>query len=207
MSTTLTVDERASAALNQATQQIPSDSGVGLLLALNNVDIQNTISPYNKGEQGVFAEYPFSTPKYARNNGLRDNEFKDTLARFYISLAGGGANSTSAINNYLASVPEEAKALAKVLVGSNTTNGGTGFIDFFLTQVNETFAEVAQVEKVLSDNYVAFFFGSEPPVFQYSGMLLNSVQDDQRIGMAIAYQNLLRGTQLARRGALLRVRY
>jgi hypothetical protein len=198
------------ASLNQAALQIPSDAGLGLLLALSqaqDLDAANTISPYNKGEQGVYAEYPFSTPKYAKNKGLRDNEFKETLARFYISLAGGSANAPGAIVNYLASVPDQAKPLAKVLVGSNTTNGGTGFIDFFLTQINETFAEVAQVEKVLSDNYVAFFFGSEPPVFQYSGMLLNSVQDDQRIGMAIAYQHLIRGTQLARRGALLRVRY
>lgn len=176
-------------------------------LAALALDYKNNISTYNKGEQGVFAEYPFSTPKYGRKNGLRDNEFKDTLARFYISLAGGGANGSEAIKAYVESVPPEARSLAQVLVGSKSASGGTGFIDFFLTQVNETFSEVAQVEKTLSDNYVAFFFGSEPPVFQYSGILLNSIQDDQRIGMAMAYQHLIRGTQLARRGALLRVRY
>jgi hypothetical protein len=163
----------------------------------------NVLSTYNRGQQGVFAEYPLMTPKYAVNAGLRDNEFRDTLARFYISLNGADPN---AVANYLASVPPEALALAKVLVGS-TSGKGTGFIDFFLQQVTESFNEVAQVDKVLADNYVAFFFGQEPPIFQFSGTLLNSVQDDQRLGMALAYQHLIRGTQLARRGALLRVRY
>ncbi len=168
----------------------------------------NDSSDYNRGEQGYFAEYPMATPKYAVNNGLRDNEFKENLARFYISLAGvSGANPDRAIEDYVNSVPPEARDLARVLVGSSSTAGGTGFIDFMLQQVNESFTEVAQIEKVLSDNYVAFFFGSEPPVFQYAGTLLNTVQDNHRIGMAIAYQHLIRGTQLARRGALLRLRY
>jgi len=59
----------------------------------------------------------------------------------------------------------------------------------------------------LGDNYVAFFFGQEPPIFQYAGSLLNSMQDDQRTGFGLAYQHLLRGSQLAKRGGLVRIRY
>lgn len=162
-------------------------------------------SNYNPRQQGVFALHPTATPKYAKNRGPRDAEFRDTLARIYISLADASDTVRSA---YLASLPgdQATQALAKVLLGSNS-QGGSGFVDFFLTSAQETFQETLQVDKVLADDYVAFFYGQQPPTFQYSGMLLNSMQDDQRSGFAKAYQLMLRGTQLARRGALARLRY
>ncbi len=160
---------------------------------------------YNPGQQGVFAQNPLATPKYAKNKGLRDAEFRDTLARLYISLADMG---DPAISAYLATLPADdaTQSLAKVLLGSNS-KGGTGFVDFFLSQANESFQEIMQVDKVLADDYVAFFYGQDPPKFQYAGTLLNSLQDDQRGGFARAYQQILRGTALARRGALARLRY
>lgn len=162
-------------------------------------------SNYNPRQQGVFADNPLATPKYAKNRGARDAEFRDTLARIYVSLA----DSSDAVRSaYLASLPgdDATQALAKVLLGGNS-QGGSGFIDFFLTNATESFQEIMQVDKVMADDYVAFFFGQNPPQFQYSGMLLNSMQDDQRSGFAKAYQQILRGTQLARRGALARLRY
>lgn len=162
-------------------------------------------SKYNPRQQGVFADNPLMTPKYAKNRGLRDAEFRDTLARIYISLADASDAVRSA---YLASLPgdQATQALAQVLLGGNS-QGGSGFIDFFLTSISEPFQEIMQVDKVLADDYVAFFFGQSPPQFQYSGMLLNSMQDDQRSGFGKAYQLMLRGTQMARRGALARLRY
>ena len=166
---------------------------------------ENEGGDYNRHQHGVFGLHPLATPKYARNEGLRDSEFKETLARMYLSLAGVDDRAKQL---YLRSLPSDARvqALARVLVGAGQ-KVQTGFIDFFLQQVSETFTEVLQVDKVLGDNYVAFYFGQEPPVFQYSGTLINSQQDDQRTGFALAYQHLLRGTQLARRGALLRLRH
>jgi hypothetical protein len=162
-----------------------------------------TANLYNPRQQGVFALHPLATPKYARNTGLRDAEFRDTLARLYISLADAGETVQTA---YLNSLPEDARVLAQVLLGANS-QGGTGYVDFFLTQASEAFQEIVQVDKVMADDYVAFFYGQQPPTFTYSGTLLNSLQDDQRGGFARAYQQLLRGTQLARRGALARLRY
>ncbi len=159
---------------------------------------------YNPRQQGVFGLNPLATPKYAKNKGLRDAEFRDTLARLYISV---GDMGTDAVNAYLNALPtDQDKALGAVLLGA-TARGGTGFIDFFLTQANEQFQEIVQIDKVLADDYVAFFFGQQPAQFQYSGMLLNSLQDDQRSGFARAYNLMLRGTQLARKGALARIRY
>ena len=160
---------------------------------------------YNEGQQGVFALHPLSTPKYADNFGARDAEFRETLARMYISLVDAKPETKKA---YLASLPQDdrVRALAKVLT-KDDISGNVGFIDFFLQQADESFSEKLQVDEVLSDNYVAFYFGQDPPVFQYSGTLLNSQQDDQTTGFALAYQHLLRGTSLAKRGALLRLRY
>lgn len=169
----------------------------------------NFRSDYAPRQQGVFAENPLATPKYALNNkvGGRDAEFRDTLARMYISLADASEPVKTA---YLKSLPNDdrVKALAQVLIGPNNNKGTSkGFIDFFLQQANEGFQEKLQIDEVLGDNYVAWYFGQSPPVFQYSGMLMNSMQDDQVTGFALAYQHLLRGTQLARKGTLLRLRY
>jgi hypothetical protein len=162
----------------------------------------NRTGNYNRGQQGIFGLHPLMTPKYAENRGGgRDNEFRESMARMYLSLA-DTAQSTK--DEFVASLPNDPrlKALAEVLAINNM-----GFIDFCLTQITEPYSEAMQVDKVLGDNYVAFFFGQEPPVFQYSGMLFNSMQDDQRTGFGIAYQHLLRGSQLARRNALVRIRY
>lgn len=176
--------------------------------SLLDTKIVNQVGRYNARQQGVFAMNPLMTPKYAQNRGIRDAEFKETLARIYISLptTGDPGVDLTVRDLYLKSLPQdkETQALAQVLLNTQT---GAGFIDFFLTSANESYQEIMQVDKVLSDDYVAFFYGQAPPTFQYSGMLLNSMQDDQRIGFAKAYSMLLRGTQLARRGALARLRY
>ena len=166
--------------------------------------LENQDGGYNRRQQGVFGLNPLMSPKYSKFTP-RDAEYRDTLARMYISLADAGPTLQSA---YLASLPSDpaTQGLASVLLGSNS-KGGTGFIDFFLTSASEPFQEVMQVDKVMSDDYVAFFYGQSPPIFQYSGMLLNSMQDDQRSGFAKAYQLMLRGTQMARRGTLARMRY
>lgn len=168
----------------------------------------NATSNYNRGQNGVFGLHPAMTPKYAVNAGLRDAEYRDSLARMFLSLSGASTQVKQAYLKSVAGLGDDVLALAKVLIGSMTgPHGGTGFIDFILGQVQEQFQEKYQVSEVLGDNYVAYFFGQAAPVFSYSGYLINSFQDDQRIGMALAYQHLLRGTQCARRGSLLRLRY
>lgn len=176
--------------------------------AITGIDTTPQPQGYNARQQGVFGLNPLATPKYAKNKGIRDAEFKDTLARLYIALpTTGNPSQDRAIRDaYIESLPSDTatRELAKVLINTGT---GSGFIDFFLSQAQESFQEVMQLDKVLADDYVAFFYGQTPPVFQYTGMLLNSMQDDQRTGFARAYNALLRGTQLARRGALARLRY
>lgn len=164
------------------------------------------VMPGNGADTGVFGTHPAMTPKYAKNlpggkNG-REAEFTDTMARMFLSVADSGDFSKQ---SFLDTLPSGAvRDIGSALVGNN---GNGGYIDFLLASVQEAFQEKVQVNEVLSDNYVAFFFGQSAPTFNYSGFLINSYQDDHRTGMHLAYQNLLRGTQLARRNALVRLRY
>lgn len=153
--------------------------------------------------KGVFAEQPGATLKYAINDGKpRDAEYRETLARLFIQM--GEQERVQ----FVQSVPPETRALAQVLCGVGTgASGGTGFVDFILTQAVEPFQEKVQVVETLSDNFVVYLFGQSAPQFQYSGVLLNTYQDDQRVWMTRLYRDILRGTQLARRRKVVRLRY
>lgn len=164
---------------------------------------QQVFGPQLEDESlGVFAQYPGATKKYIQNAGPRDAEYRETMARMFVQM------TAKERELFVQSVPPETRPLAKVLCGVGTgASGGTGFIDFLLTQVNEQFSEKYQVVETLSDNFVIYVFGRAAPMFSYSGVLLNTYQDDQRVWMTRLYQDVLRGTQLARRRKLLRLRY
>jgi hypothetical protein len=161
---------------------------------------------------GIRSAFPRSTPKYARYIKQLNHEFTATTARMYIQVA-----SDIAYNALLQEQDNQAvKAIASVLVGGKTEGsktaygvpfGGNGYIDFLLQQANHSLNEKYQVVETLSDNYVAFFFGQSAPIFQYSGSLMNTFQDDWAINMLRLYQSLGRGSQLARRGVLFYLRY
>lgn len=156
-----------------------------------------------KGSLGVFAKYPGATPKYALNNGTqRDNEYRETMARLFIQM------TAQERRLFVNSCPPETRPLARVLAGVGTgASGGTGFVDFLLTTVQENFQEKVQIVESLSDNFVVYTFGQKAPIFTYAGVLLNTYQDDQRVWMMRLYQDVLRATQLARRKKLVRLRY
>jgi hypothetical protein len=150
--------------------------------------------------RGQFSGFPGATPKYAINRGARDAENRESMARLFIEIP---EKKRAAFIN---SVPHASRPLARVLCGG-LTGRATGFIDFLMTAAQEAFSEKYQVVETLSDNFIVYFFGQRAPTFQYSGTLLNTYQDDQRVWMMRLYQDILRGTQLARRKLLVRLRY
>ena len=153
---------------------------------------------------GVFSANPGATPKYALNRGPRNShEFPETMARMFLTLPKGQTR------NFVQSLPNESKSLGRVLAAGGASAGAknTGFIDFLLTGTQETFQEKAQIVDTLTDNYVAFYAGQAPPVFGYSGVVLNTYQDDQRVWMLRAYRDMLRGTKLANRNLSVSLRY
>lgn len=157
--------------------------------------------------KGVFSTHPAMTPKYTPTN---DDRALETMARLLIPMSG-----QKALDKFVASFggpsSSEAQKLAKTLasIGNKGSKGayGLGYIDFLLVSAVESYQEKVQIVDVLSDNYVAYYFGAAPPVFQYSGVLLNSKQDDWRSAFTIIYNDIIRGTELARRKAVVTLSY
>jgi hypothetical protein len=147
------------------------------------------------------------TPKYARHPSNKNAGHLSGLARMYIPV-GSPANLTRIIKS-LGTRDPQLVAVAKQLLGASAgkENTGKGYIDFILTGVSQTFSEKYQVSEVLEDNYAVFFFGQRAPIWSFSGSLMNTYQDDWTMNMLRLYSELGRGSQLAKRGLLLHVRY
>jgi hypothetical protein len=99
--------------------------------------------------------------------------------------------------------------VARRLLGESAgnENTGKGYIDFVLQGVSQSLDEKYQVSEVLEDNYAVFFFGQRAPTWTFSGALMNTYQDDWTMNMLRLYSELGRGSQLAKRGLLLNIRY
>jgi len=150
---------------------------------------------------GVYSAYPTATPKYLRQQRNRDAEYEGTMARFLLEVPVG------TYDDFINELEGDTRKIAKVLASENGFVDGRGYIDFILSQANHSLNEKVQISETLSDNYAAFFFGQSPPIFQYSGYLYNTFQDDWTMRMYLLFQKLARGTQLARRGFMLHLRY
>jgi len=171
-------------------------------------DGDSATGTYRKNDysKGVFAQYPASTPKYDTRN-----DTTETMARMLVPIPGNRERV-----RFVRSFGEdtEARKLAEALAVTDQTAGpkgngrfGMGYIDFLLAAAVESHEEKVQVVDVLSDNYVAYYFGEHPPIFQYQGKLLNTEQDDWRNAFSIVYNSIVRGTQLARRRRLVTLTY
>lgn len=163
---------------------------------------RNAQSGRDPNSRGVYSSFPFTSPKYMKHRGNRNHEFEDTMARMFIQV------SPKDYTTFLASLDDdETRRIAKTLTGDGDKQGGVGYIDFFLQNANHTLTEKMQVVETLSDNYVAFFFGHTAPIWSYQGTLMNTYQDDWTMRMYRIFRDLARGTQLAKRGLLLHMRY
>lgn len=168
------------------------------------------------GAGGVFATYmQGQTPKYAINNGLRADLYRNSLVRMFIRVdaeemdffRASVADSHTQRNlvSRIAGDPRRPPPRGRTAGASDPTvrrNANVysnGYLDFFINQAQMPLREKVQVSETLSDNYVLFAFGQSPPVWNFSGFLLNTVQDDQASNMFRLYTQILRATQMARR--------
>ncbi len=172
------------------------------LSAMREINLRNAQNGRPTDALGTFASQPFLSPKYARHRQNRNHEYEETMARMFIKVA------PDLYKKFLASIDDsETRKVAKVLAGDDVKQGGHGYIDFFMQNASHAFEEKFQVAETLSDSYVAFFFGHAPPMFQYQGTVFNSYQDDWTMRMFRIFRDLARGTQLARRNLILRLKY
>lgn len=168
----------------------------------------NAAAGYPALATGVYSAFPMMTPKYARHPTSKTAGRLVGLARMYIPV--GSPKGVERIIKGLESRGDpQLVAVARQLLGQSAgkENTGKGYIDFVLQGVSQSLDEKYQVSEVLEDNYAVFFFGQRAPVWSFSGALMNTYQDDWTMNMLRLYSELGRGSQLAKRGLLLHIRY
>lgn len=101
--------------------------------------------------------------------------------------------------------PEE-ETIATISVATDTEIILSNYSQFFLLGVSEGDQEKYQVVETFTA-YYAFFFGRRPPVYRFSGMLLNDSQFNWMNDFRYAYNNLMRGTAAAEIGARVIISY
>jgi hypothetical protein len=167
---------------------------------------EKSISDENAARRGVFAQFPAMSPKY----NTRPGHDEETMARLLIPVP---ASARDTWNKACKSLPnEEIVELSSILgywgdVNNEVRTYQRGYIDFLLQRAQESFQEKFQAVELQGDNYTSYFFGQKPPIFQYSGILLNTLQNDWRKAMTLAYLHLLRGTKLAQRKIVMAIAY
>lgn len=152
------------------------------------------------GETGVYSEFPAMTPKY--HPGDWYDAARTTQARMWLPFS-----SESAYQSYKSQLRERARNLVDALSTFIDGARGIGYIDFGLQQINETYQEKVQVSEVLSDGYIAHFFGQRAPTWSYSGFVINTEQDEWYDAWHILYEDAIRGTRLAEARIPLRLAY
>lgn len=157
-------------------------------------------------EQGVYAVFPATQPKYRNSN---DSASVASQARLFIDI--NGNPKTLYPQLFKAIKSPNAQAMLLALMGTDTglgTNtGGTGYVDFLLSQVDERRDERYQISEVLSDDFTTYVFGQHAPIWSFSGYLMNSKQDDWAAAFDILYDNVLRASRMADLQQLVRLRY
>ena len=168
-------------------------------------DVDAAAKTLTQAPRGIFSAFPGATPKYAKNLGEEEKDFRETMARMFMQVPN--------YKNFVGEYGEDGnmQQIAAVLGGEVSegggTTGGSGYMDFLLQSVQHSFQEKAQVVEVLSDDHVAYFFGQSTTTFSYSGTLLNTKQDDQALNMLRLYSEFGRGSKLASRKTLISLRY
>jgi hypothetical protein len=74
------------------------------------------------------------------------------------------------------------------------------YSNFIIQRVEDNRQEKSQILETFGDSYI-FFFGERPRVLSVSGLLFNTRDFNWRAEFWYNYENLLRGTQLVKRGA------
>ena len=109
---------------------------------------------------------------------------------------GGGPDEL--VNPRTVGEPDDAEASITLTVGSDQLI--SAYSRFFLQSVSESDQEKFQIVETFTA-YYAFFYGRRPPVYRYSGVLLNDENFRWANDMKFIYDNFFRGTKAVEYGA------
>ena len=83
-----------------------------------------------------------------------------------------------------------------------STSEKQGFTKFFLTGISTQYNEKTQILTTFGDNEVVYYFGKQPMMFNLTGLIFDSMENDWFSKFITLYQQVLRGTMLAKNFAL-----
>lgn len=164
-------------------------------------------APFN-GARGLHGEFRGATPKYSR--GPERIDYRDTMARMFLQL-----RDFTHVFDHAVAHNKRFEPLLKVFAGSDAgarSDGveapfNPGFVDFLLENVTMGFRERTQITELLADDYVLHAFGEHVPMFTFSGVVLNTKQDDHAVDLFLLYEEFFRAVKLAQRTTLLSIRF
>ena len=149
----------------------------------------NSLNEGNESKyKGVYAEHPAFTPKYNASASLDSTQ--TTQARLYIPVPNEGL-----YKRILSELPARARTYADALVQRGPQFAGRIYVDFVLQNVQEPLQEKVQVTEVLADTHIAYFFGQRAPTWNFSGIVLNTQQNQWYDAWHIVYRDILRGSK------------
>lgn len=80
------------------------------------------------------------------------------------------------------------------------------YTKFMLENVQESHTERSQVVETFGE-FFAFFYGERPPIYNFSGILINSKQNNWLADFMFYYENFLRGTKCVEQNATIVLTY
>ena len=84
---------------------------------------------------------------------------------------------------------------------------GKAYVGFILTGVQESHNEKVEVVNLPGDTFASYFYGAAPRQFSFSGILLNTDQDQWRDSFEELYEKYLRGSVSSRNFSIVQVSY
>lgn len=141
-----------------------------------------SVDPAKSGDRGSWAYIKLLTSKTQADQYDAGTNTRNTA---YIDLIGPSGD-------------------ASLMADPSNTNS-FGYDKFLMTSVSCSMTEKTQVTQVFGDNEVVYYFGRDPIVFNISGILIDSPDNDWFAQWMKMYSEFLRGTQLAKNYELLKL--
>ena len=162
-----------------------------------------------QGER-LFTARPRSSPNKATSQSdvWRDSA-KSRGQHAYIKLLTANASQAASYlqnrgavgDGYASKLSGEGSHVAKMV----SSDSSSGYDSFIITGISCSLSEKMQVTEVFGDNEVVYYFGRQPIMFNISGVVVDSRDNEWFTDWLSMYSAVMRGSQLAQRNQLLRL--
>ena len=151
---------------------------------------------------------PSSNPTYSAPNIPQSERLFTTRSRS-VNFPGNGDRGQHAYIKILTTNPKNSIKRTGSTSLDNGPNGGvinqavngkgdSGYNSFLLTGINCSLEEKMQIVETFGDAEVSYYFGRQPIMFNFSGILIDSIDNNWFIQWLEMFVYAIRGTELAK---------